>query len=177
MPKIMKTTVVLCLIITVITALLYSRSDKGIFLTLAVSFGTTTYHFGIRLLAGALCVTVMKNRTDYTKKRYQIHSWENKLYKLLKVKAWKNKMPTYNPEAFSNKIHTWDEIAQTMCQSETVHEINIILSFVPLTAVSRFGAFWVFFITSVCGAVFDLMFVIIQRYNRARVVKLALRQK
>ena len=86
-------------------------------------------------------------------------------------------MPSYNPEIFSNKKHTWDEIAQSMCQSELVHETNIILSFVPLIASIYFGSFCVFLITSVCGAVFDLLFVIMQRYNRPRIVKIALRQK
>ena len=95
----------------------------------------------------------------------------------MKVKTWKDRMPSYNPEIFSNKKHTWDEIAQSMCQSELVHETNIILSFIPLIASIYFGSFYVFLITSVCGAVFDLLFVIMQRYNRPRIVKIALRQK
>ena len=78
-----------------------------------------------------------------------------------------------SPEAFSVRNHTWDEIAQTMCQSELVHETNMILSFIPLTASKWFGSFYVFLITSVGGAVFDLLFVIMQRYNRARITKIA----
>ncbi len=177
MPRVMKTVTVFCFIITVITALLFSRFNEDIFLTLAISFGTTAYHFGMRLLVGYLFNAIMKNRADYTKKRYRIHSWEHRLYKLLNVKAWKNKMPTYDPSAFSNKEHTWDEIAQAMCQSESVHETIFILSFLPLIAVKQFGSFWVFLVTSICGAAFDLAFVIMQRYNRDRVVKIALKQK
>lgn len=177
MPRVMKTITVFSFIITVITALLFICFDKDIFLTLAVSFGTTAYHFGMRLTVGTLYNTVMKNKADYTKKWYQIRSWENKLYKFLNVKAWKNKMPTYDPAAFSAKIHTWDEIAQAMCQSELVHETNIILSFLPVIAAKWFGSFYVFLITSVCGALYDSVFVVMQRYNRPRVIKLALKQK
>ena len=86
-------------------------------------------------------------------------------------------MPTYNPDTFSNKTHTWDEIAQAMCQSELVHKTNIVLSFVPLVASVRFGAFSVFLITSICSAAFDLLFVIMQRYNRSRIVKMVLRNR
>ncbi len=93
------------------------------------------------------------------------------------MKAWKDKMPTYNPENFSYKKYSCDEIAQAMCQSELVHETNMILSFMPLMAAKWFGSFYVFFITSVCGAIFDLLFVVLQRYNRARVMKIVLRKR
>ena len=77
-------------------------------------------------------------------------------------------MPAYRPDTFSSKKHIWDEIAQAMCQSELVHETNIILSFVPLAASLCFGSFWVFFITSLCSAVFDLLFVICKREGVAK---------
>lgn len=64
-----------------------------------------------------------------------------------------------------------------MCQSEIVHETNILLSFVPLIVSVPFGEFNVFFITSICSAAFDLLFVIMQRYNRSRIVKKVLRHK
>ena len=177
MPKLMKMITAFSFIATILSIILFCRFNKSIYLTLAVTFGTISYHLGIRLLVGLFYNTIIKNHADYTKKWYRIHSWENKLYQLLKVKTWKGMMPSYNPEIFSNQKHTWDEIAQAMCQSELVHETNIILSFIPLTASIYFGSFYVFLITSICGAIFDLLFVIIQRYNRPRIVKIALRQK
>lgn len=129
------------------------------------------------MLVGGFYNVIMKNRTDYTKKWFQVHSWENRLYQFLKVKKWKDKLPAYNPENFSIKKHTWHEIAQAMCQAELVHETNMALSFLPLIAVRWFGAFSVFLITSVCGTLFDFVFVIMQRYNRTRVVRVALRER
>lgn len=177
MPKVIKLTTAFCFAAAFLTAILFQYFHRGIYLTLAITFGTTAYHFGIRLLVGLLYNVRMKNQADYTKKWYQIHSWESKLYQFLKVKSWKDRMPSYHPESFSIKYHTWDEIAQAMCQSELVHETNMVLSFLPLAASRWFGAFSVFLITSVCGAVFDLLFVIMQRYNRARIMKIALREK
>jgi len=177
MSKMMNLITVLSLAITIITAILFCCCNKSIYFSLAITFGTTFYHLAIRLFVGVLFNAKMKNRADYTKKWYQIHSWESRLYQFLRVKKWKAKMPTYNPDTFSNKKHTWDEIAQAMCQSELVHETNIILSFVPLAASLCFGSFWVFFITSLCSAVFDLLFVMMQRYNRPRIVSMILRQR
>ncbi len=176
MPKAMNLATILSFALAIITTILFYFFHKDIYLTLAITFGTTFYHLGIRLLVGLLYNIKMKNQADYTKKWYQLHPWENRLYQILKVKAWKDKMPTYNPEIFSRKKYSWDEIAQAMCQSELVHETNMILSFLPLIASKWFGAFYVFLITSVCGAVFDLLFVIMQRYNRARVVKIAFKK-
>ncbi len=177
MPKVMNFTTAFCFIMSIFTTILYRRSNSEICITLAITFGTITYHLGMRLLVGLLYDIGMKNRANYAKKWYQIHSWESRLYQLLRVKKWKAKMPTYNPDIFSNKKHAWDEIAQAMCQSELVHETNIVLSFVPLVASVRFGAFSVFLITSICSAVFDLMYVMMQRYNRPRVVKMVLRER
>lgn len=176
MPKVMKSITIFSLSITAITSILFYCFNRDIYLTLAITFGMVFYHLGIRLVIGFLYDARMKNQADYTKKWYQIYPWENKLYQFLKVKKWKNRMPTFHPAAFSNKEHTWDEIAQAMCQAELVHETNIIFSFLPMMAAKWFGAFYVFFITSVCGAVFDLIFVIMQRYNRSRVVKIAIKK-
>lgn len=155
----------------------YFISGEGIFETFAITFGTIFYHLGIRLLIGAVFNAVMNNKADYTKKLFQIRPWEHKLYKIIKVKKWKDKLPSYYPDSFSPKEHTWDEIAQTMCQSECVHITNAAVSFVPVIFSKLLGAFYVFLITSICAAVFDLIFVIIQRYNRDRVIKAALREQ
>ncbi len=177
MSKVMKFATVFCLMAMFFSIILYRSSGKGLYLTLAVTFGTTVYHLGMRLLVGLLYRVGMGNRADYTKKWYQIRSWECGLYRFLRVKKWKDKMPSYDPDSFSIKKHTWAEIAQAMCQSELVHETIIVLSFVPLMASVRFGSFFVFLATSVCSAAFDLLFVIMQRYNRARIVKMLPRQR
>ena len=80
-------------------------------------------------------------------------------------------MPTYTPDIFDPKLHSWDEIAQAMCQAEIVHEVIIVLSFLPLLATIPFGAFPIFLITSLLAAMYDASFVIIQRFNRPRILK------
>lgn len=157
---------------TVILSVLYRLTSNGIFLSLAVTAGTFTYHFVMRLLVGLLFRIVMKNRADCTRRWYRVGRLETELYRKLRVRKWKGKMPTYDPERFDPRIHTWDEIAQATCQAELVHETIALLSFLPILAGIRFGAYPVFIVTSVLAAAFDMMFVMIQRYNRLRILKL-----
>lgn len=140
--------------------------------TFAVTFGTTAYHFLMRLAVGGTVNACMKNHADYTKSRYQCRSWETRLYKRLQVKHWKHRLPTFQPDLFDPKKHSWDEIVQAMCQAELVHEIIVILSFLPIGFAHWFGALPVFMITSLLAALTDLSFVILQRYNRPRIIRL-----
>lgn len=175
MAKIMHGIAIGSLGLTVIWGCLYGWFRLGIWLTLAITFGTIAYHFWMRLAVGGVLNCCMKNRADYTKRWYQSRKVETALYRFLKVKKWKGKMPTYVPTVFSLKEHTYDEIAQAMCQSEVGHEMMMALSFLPLLAAIPFGALGVFLITSVAAAGIDGMFVIMQRYNRPRMIRLAKR--
>lgn len=177
MRKTMNLTVIVSFILCVVFALLLYIFKKGIFLSLAITFAVIVCHFAVRLLVGHLYNKFMNNQADIFKSGYQTRQWENKLYRILKVKKWKDKMPTYNAELFSPKHHTYEEIAMAMCQSEMVHKTNAVLSLVPILATIWFGSFWVFLITSVCAALFDMVFVVIQRYNRPRIIKIVLKQQ
>ncbi len=59
-----------------------------------------------------------------------------------------------------------------MCQAEVVHEIIVVLSFVPILFTIWAGALPVFLITSILSGFMDLLFVALQRYNRSRVIRL-----
>ena len=102
--------------------------------------------------------------------------FEKPLYKLLKVKQWKEKALTYNPESFSLKEHSLDEIANTMAKSEVDHWINEAISVSTMFFAIMWGQFWIFCITAVAAMIFDSQFIIIQRYNRPRVLKALSRQ-
>lgn len=172
MAKVMKKIAVLSLFLTVVFSILYYVTCNKFFLPCAITCGTVAYHFIIRLTVGSVINFLMKNKADYTKKWYQVSDTEMKLYQKLRVKKWKNRMPTYDEDTFDVSKHSWDEIIQATCQSELVHETNVFFSFLPIIASIWFGDFWVFFITSLCGAIFDLMFVMMQRFNRNRILKM-----
>lgn len=177
MAKTMKRIALISVIATVFFSILYVRTNLRWSFSVSITFGTIAYHFVMRLVAGTLVDCILHNKVDYNKKWFHVHPYEIKIYNKLKVKKWKGKVPTYNEELFSIEKKTFDEIAQATCQSEIVHEINALFSFLPVFTTGVFGSFMVFFITSTLGACFDLMFVIVQRYNRPLLVKLANRRK
>lgn len=158
-------------------AILYGITASPAALTLAITFGTVAYHFVMRLMVGAAFNAVMHNRADYHKAWYQLRPWEEKLYRTLNVKRWKKYLPTYDARLFDPSLHSWDEIAQAMCQAELVHETIVVLSFVPILFAIPFGDWAVFVITSVLSAAFDMLFVIMQRYNRQRVIRCAEKER
>ena len=177
MAKVMKGTAVVSFLLTLLFTALCLSGFHWV-LPVAITFGTCFYHFTMRLLVGYVLDRTMQNKADYYKPWYQLQPFEHKLYRVLKVKKWKSNMPTYNPSLFDPKLHSWDEIAQAMCQAEIVHEVIILFSFLPLLAAIPFGSFPVFLITSILAAMYDLTFVIMQRYNRPRILKyLQLSQK
>ena len=170
MAKVMKGTAVISVLLTFLfAALCLSGFDWA--MPVAITFGTCFYHFAMRLLVGQIIHRKMQNKAEYRKAWYQLRPFEQKLYRLLKVKSWKGKMPTYDPGVFNPRMHSWEEIAQAMCQAEIVHEVIAALSFLPLLVAIPFGAFPVFLITSLLAALYDLTFVIMQRFNRPRIIK------
>ena len=172
MAKIVKGIAAFSLAATVILAISYKVTSSGILLPLAITSGSIAYHFVMRLMVGLAFHATMRNKADYRKRWYQVSKREMAVYEKLKVKKWKRRMPTYDPTLFDPRLHTWEEIVQAMCQAELVHETIAVLSFLPILAGIWFGEYSVFIVTSVLSAACDMVFVIMQRYNRQRVTKL-----
>ena len=167
----MKTAAAVLAVVTTVLIGIYLHTSNGGVLAAAISCGTTCYHFAMRLLVGHL-VPPVKGTSPWFRPR----RWEAPLYRFLGVKNWKRRLPTYDPGQFSLKENTAQQVVRNMCSAEVVHEIIMLCSFLPLLAVPLFGAFWVFFITSLLSALFDSLFVMAQRYNRPRLERIAHKQ-
>ena len=175
MAKIVKGIAAFSLAATVILAISYKVTSSGILLPLAITSGTIAYHFVMRLMVGLAFHATMRNKADYRKRWYQVSKREMAVYEKLKVKQWKRRMPTYDPALFDPRLHTWEEIVQAMCQAVIdgiFAGVGSVLSFLPILAGIWFGEYPVFIVTSVLSAACDIVFVIMQRYNRQRVTKL-----
>lgn len=177
MKKIIKNITIISFILTLLFSAVYFHTENSASLSLVITMGTTLYHFAMRLAVGFFYDRIMNNKADIGRWWYQPKGFEKRIYNWLNVKKWKGIMPSYEPELFDPQKHTWNEIAQAMCQAELVHETIILLSFVPILFAKLFGALPVFLITSVLSAAFDMIFVIMQRYNRPRVIRLAEKKK
>lgn len=176
-PLVMKSTAIITTVITLLLLLLHPYLQAGWWLSCTLSFGTTAYHFVMRLAVGYLLPAVTNYDFDYRHSWFQPRKWESAFYKKLRVRKWKGKIPTYAPSQFSLEDQSLHRIIQNMCGAELVHEMIIVLSFLPLLAVPIWGEFWVFLITSLLAALFDSIFVMAQRYNRPRLVRIYERQE
>ncbi len=177
MARVVKIAAAVSLCVTVLLIILYRHTQIDWLLPVVITCATTAYHVCMRLAVGGFYQMLLGNRADYRRWWYQPHRGEEKVYAALGVKRWKRYMPTYAPLMFSPRYHSWDEIAQAMCQSELVHETCAVFSFVPLVAAIWFGAFGVFLATSFLAALLDIALVMVQRYNRPRIVRLAMKKQ
>ncbi len=175
--KKMKACAVISFLITIASAVIYRCTFKEFLLPIAITFGTIAYHFAMRLLVGGAYSLFMNNKADYTKRHYRVGEREMRLYQRINVKKWKKNIPTYDAALFDVKKHSPEEIVQAMCQAELVHETIAVLSFLPIAAGVWFGDFPVFIITSAAAAVIDMIFVVVQRYNRQRVLRIIEKRK
>ena len=165
---------------TVATALLILANcqwPQGWVFSCAISFGTTAYHFLMRLAVGYLLPMATKYDFDYHHPWFRPRVWEAGLYKTLKLHRWKGDLPTYAPDQFDLAANSLHRVIQNMCGAELVHEIIMVLSFLPLLAIPVFGSPAVFVLTSLGAALFDSVFVMAQRYNRPRVIRIYERQE
>ncbi len=163
--------------VTTALFVIYMHFGGALWFTLTVTCATATYHILMRRWAGNFWNAILHNHADYHRRWFRVSPWEERLYQRLRVRFWKNKLPTNDPESFNPRTHSWDALAQTTCQSELVHETSVVLSFLPLLAVPRIGGLPAFLTTSVLCAAVDTLFVMIQRYNRGRIVHLLNRQQ
>lgn len=62
-------------------------------------------------------------------------------------------------------------------QAELGQKINMVLSFVSLLPINPFGAKWEYVLTSFFSCIADLHYIIMQRYNPARIIKLILKKQ
>ena len=145
---------------------------QSVILWIGITAFTIMYHFWVRIIMGNVS-KLFKKHINYRNCWFKERKFEKKLYNFLRVKEWKGKALTYNPEQFSLKDNSLETIANTMAKSEVDHWINEAIS----VSTIFFGFIWkqlwlAFLVSAVVAMIFDSQFIIIQRYNRPRVIKI-----
>ena len=90
---------------------------------------------------------------------------------MLRVRRWKKYIPTYSPDTFDAGKKTVKEIVGATCQAEIVHELIMALSLLPIALIPFLGGAAALIITSALSMLVDSAFVILQRYNRPKLVR------
>jgi hypothetical protein len=139
--------------------------------TVTITIGITLYHFVMRLAVGTIVNFIMKNRANHKSVWFRQKSFENKLYKLICVRKWKKYVPTYDPDTFDARKRSVQELVGATCQAEIVHEVIMVLSLLPIALIPLLGGAAALILTSVLSMLIDSVFVILQRYNRPKLVR------
>lgn len=144
-------------------------TDSGIVLWTGIVSFMIVYHFWTRLIMGA----VSKHwGITYKHPFFKSLPFEKKLYGFLRVRQWRDKVLTFNPDEFLLSKRTLPEIANTMAKAEVDHWVNEIISVTAVFFSLIWGMFPIFLITSVAAMLFDAQFIVVQRFNRPKVVRL-----
>ena len=89
-------------------------------------------------------------------------------------------MPTFNPEQFDARTHTYAQLARQTCLSELVHECIVVCGFLSLLFCLFFedpvANLMPFLVTAVLAGIYDLQFVVLQRFHRPMLLRLADRE-
>lgn len=151
-------------------------TENDIVLWTGITAFTITYHFWGRIILGNVS-KLFRKYINYKQWWFKERKFEKKLYEILKVKKWKGKALTYNPEQFDLKQNSLEQILNTMTKSEVDHWINEAISISTMFFGLIWGETWIFVLTAIAAMIFDGQFIVIQRYNRPRIIKILERQE
>ncbi len=146
-------------------------TNNAIIEAITITIGVTLYHFAMRLSVGTIVNLIMKNKANHRSAWFREKSFENKLYKWIRVRKWKKFIPTYDPDTFDARQKTVKEIVGATCQAEIVHEVIMAFSLLPIALIPVLGCAAALIVTSVLSMLIDSVFVILQRYNRPKLVR------
>lgn len=167
-------------IVTLVSGILYGCLGQDVWFIIAISAGATLYHLVLRLVVGWAADRFLPQTMRWDAAWFRLRKWEVPLYRVLRVKRWKDKVPTYRPADFSLKTVPPETLLRNMCVSEIGHELNMVLGFgslfLALFTSDPLDYLWIFALTSAIAACVDGVFVMLQRYNRPRVLRLVRRK-
>ena len=147
------------------------KTKNAVAEAVTITLGITLYHFAMRLAVGTVVNFIMKNRADHKNIWFREKGFEGKFYRLIRVRKWKKYLPTYSPVTFDATQKTVEEIIGATCQAEIVHELIMALSLLPIATIPIFGGAAAMIVTSVLALLFDSLFVMIQRFNRPKLIR------
>ena len=106
---------------------------------------------------------------------YNEKKWEKKLYKTLRVKAWKDKIPEMGgalagfqkkkAESTSDADYLYKFMVET-CYAEAMHILSVVLGFLVMLIMPQRCALLVGLPVALVNAILNILPVIVQRYVR-----------
>ena len=174
----MYSVIAICLVISSICFGFYytGNTDSLVVFWIGMVTFTIMYHFWVRIIMGNV-LKLFKKHITYKQYFFKEKKFEKKFYDLIKVKSWKDKVLTYAPQEFDLKENSLETVANNMAKAELDHWINSLISISTISFGFFSNVFWPFIVSAIFAMAFETQFIVLQRYNRPRVVKIIEREE
>jgi len=149
-----------------------SNDDSSVFQSFAILTGCIAFHLAIWILSATIVVGIMRNKANDKLFIFRELPWEKKFYQFVKIRSWKHHLPTYAPKYYDFKSLSHTDLLGIISQTEVVHEVAALLSLVSLFGIIWFGHTLIFATIAAIDLIINLVYIILQRYNRMRLRKL-----
>ncbi len=154
--------------------ILYFNTRSNTNLILGIAMMAICYHFVERITITTLFNAFYKSEVvNPNEHRFQQRSFEKGLYRKIRVCRWKNSFSSFYPNNFSLRFYSIDELIFEGCKAEMTHWVCLFVGFLSLIFAIWFGAFTIYLAATVIGAIYDLAIIVVQRFNRPRLQKIA----
>jgi len=153
---------------------------------------TFIYNFAVGFVMGIIGLIIgriiPRDLVDINKFPFKIYKWEKggKAYNKLGINHWKDKLPDvsiYLKSVFPKRVETNQDkkdieffmlFAKETCVSEFVHLVLLLAS--PIFYVVNKNVYWGWWAT-ILYLIGNIPFIMVQRYNRPRLLSIAKRAK
>lgn len=176
-PIIMAITMIISIIGTILNVYMYIKTTHTFALYIGIISGAVAVHFLIMHISAPFVFLIFRKKFNYNSFWFMPKKFEKNLYKIMKVKKWKTKVPSYDSDEYSLETHNVEDVIMNMCHAEVVHEVIFVASYLPIIGGFVISHWGVLILTSFLFSCCHLIFVIIQRYNRPRIVRLYEKRK
>ena len=174
----MYSVIVICIIISSICLGCFygGKIENKVVLWIGIVAFTIMYHFWVRIIMGNV-LKLFKKHITYKQGFFKEKNFEKNIYKTIRVKEWKDKVLTYAPAEFDLKENSLETVANNMAKAELDHWINSLISISTISFGFFSNVFWPFIVSAIFAMAFETQFIVHQRYNRPRVVKIIEREE
>ncbi len=158
---------------------LYSRTGGKIYHLIFIFFLVLFIHGLFRILVPSFLLLIFRYRFDPESFWFSEKSFERGLYEKLNVKEWKSFVEklSFHPHRFDMEKHDDASILGYMCHAELCHEITIILDLMTCMLAGNMIEFMFLLILAFVLIFLEKSFIIVQRYNRPRLLRIKKRKE
>lgn len=181
MSKIIKYRITLTIIvnfiflISIILCLVFNFVNP--YFSIFITFLLFSFHMDYRIIVG-LTFSKFKNRIDINKDIYKISNKEFKFLNFLKVKSWKDRFIALDKRLFIIKTINKENVSYVLknnISAEIIHWFCFFFGFVSILigCLISLQEWYIYLLTAIIASfVVDLPPILIQRYNRYRILKI-----